>query len=62
MDSICESIACNRKCYLQVRVDAETGQTILEGMGELHLDIIHGRIKSEYGVESDLGPLQIAYR
>lgn len=31
-------------------------------MGELHIDIIHDRIKREYGIETYLGPLQIAYR
>lgn len=43
-------------------MNAETGQTILSGMGELHLDIIHSRIQQEYGIDADLGPLQIAYR
>ena len=37
-------------------------QTILSGMGELHLEIIHDRIKKEYKLETDLGPLQISYR
>ena len=47
---------------LQVRIEEDTGQTILEGMGELHLDIIQDRIQKTYGVPADLGPLQIAYR
>ncbi len=47
---------------LRVREDPETGQTILSGMGELHLDIIEDRIQKEYGVEAQLGPLQIAYK
>ncbi|XP_060617645.2 ribosome-releasing factor 2, mitochondrial [Anolis sagrei] len=47
---------------LKVRIDADTGQTILCGMGELHIEIIHDRIKREYGLETYLGPLQIAYR
>jgi hypothetical protein len=46
----------------QVEVNAETGQTILSGMGELHLEIIHSRLVKEYNVEADLGPLQVAYR
>ena len=46
----------------QVEVNAETGQTILSGMGELHLDIVNSRIRKEYGIETNLGPLQIAYR
>ncbi|NXM73738.1 RRF2M factor, partial [Serilophus lunatus] len=47
---------------LKVKPDPETGQTILCGMGELHIEIIHDRIKREYGIETYLGPLQIAYR
>ncbi|XP_062984002.1 ribosome-releasing factor 2, mitochondrial [Elgaria multicarinata webbii] len=47
---------------LKVKTDADTGQTILCGMGELHIEIIHDRIKREYGLETYLGPLQIAYR
>lgn len=37
-------------------------QTVLCGMGELHIEIIHDRIKREYGLETYLGPLQVAYR
>jgi elongation factor G len=47
---------------LRVKLDADTGQTILGGMGELHLDIVRDRILKEYGVEAYFGPLQIAYR
>ena len=47
---------------LRVHVDKETGETIIAGMGELHLDIIKDRIKKEYGVEVYLGSLQIAYK
>ncbi|XP_053444694.1 ribosome-releasing factor 2, mitochondrial isoform X2 [Nycticebus coucang] len=47
---------------LKVKVDPDSGQTILCGMGELHIEIIHDRIKREYGLETYLGPLQIAYR
>ncbi|XP_068609247.1 ribosome-releasing factor 2, mitochondrial [Brachionichthys hirsutus] len=47
---------------LTVRVDPESGQTILCGMGELHIEIIHDRIRREYGIETHLGPLQVAYR
>ncbi|XP_070780213.1 ribosome-releasing factor 2, mitochondrial [Enoplosus armatus] len=47
---------------LKVRVDSDSGQTILCGMGELHIDIIHDRIRREYGIETHLGPLQVAYR
>lgn len=47
---------------LKVKVDSDSGQTILCGMGELHIEIIHDRIKREYGIETYLGPLQVAYR
>ncbi|XP_032426815.1 ribosome-releasing factor 2, mitochondrial isoform X2 [Xiphophorus hellerii] len=47
---------------LKVRVDPDSGQTILCGMGELHIDIVHDRIRREYGIETHLGPLQVAYR
>ncbi|XP_074546205.1 ribosome-releasing factor 2, mitochondrial [Halichoeres trimaculatus] len=47
---------------LKVRVDPDSGQTVLCGMGELHIEIIHDRIRREYGIETYLGPLQVAYR
>ncbi|XP_062410902.1 ribosome-releasing factor 2, mitochondrial isoform X1 [Sardina pilchardus] len=47
---------------LKVRIDPDSGQTVLCGMGELHIEIIHDRIRREYGVETHLGPLQVAYR
>ncbi|XP_038621845.1 ribosome-releasing factor 2, mitochondrial [Tachyglossus aculeatus] len=47
---------------LKVRLDPDSGQTILCGMGELHIEIIIDRIKREYGLETYVGPLQIAYR
>uniref|UniRef100_A0AAX7SDK9 Tr-type G domain-containing protein n=1 Tax=Astatotilapia calliptera TaxID=8154 RepID=A0AAX7SDK9_ASTCA len=47
---------------LKVRVDPDSGQTILCGMGELHIEIIHDRIRREHGIETHLGPLQVAYR
>ncbi|TRY62967.1 hypothetical protein TCAL_04925 [Tigriopus californicus] len=47
---------------LHVNLSKETGQTVLSGMGELHLEIIRDRILKEYKVETDLGELMIAYR
>ncbi|MEE8659386.1 elongation factor G [Acetobacteraceae bacterium EV16G] len=47
---------------LQLKTDQETGQTILSGMGELHLDIIVDRLRREYGVEANVGAPQVAYR
>ena len=47
---------------LRVTHDAESGQTILSGMGELHLEVIRERIRSEYKVDADLGRLMVAYK
>lgn len=47
---------------LRVKYDENTMQTVLGGMGELHLDIIKSRLLTEYKIEADLGPLQIAYK
>ena len=47
---------------LKVKTDPDTGQTILAGMGELHLDIIRDRMKREFKVEATAGKPQIAYR
>lgn len=47
---------------LRVRIDDQTGQTILLGMGELHIDIIRDRLKREYNLETYLGPLNVNYR
>ena len=46
----------------RVTSDAETGQTIIAGMGELHLDIIVDRMKREFNVEAGIGRPQVAYR
>jgi elongation factor G len=47
---------------LRVRTDEETGQTILSGMGELHLEIIIDRMKREFKVEINQGAPQVAYK
>ena len=46
----------------RVRTDEESGQTIISGMGELHLDIIVDRMKREFNVEANVGKPQVAYR
>ncbi len=46
----------------RVRTDEETGQTIISGMGELHLDIIVDRMKREFAVAANVGAPQVAYR
>src|SRR4051794_6218717 len=59
-------IALNRLAQedpsFQVSTDHETGQTIIAGMGELHLEIIVDRMKREFGVEANVGKPQVAYR
>lgn len=45
-----------------IKVDHETGQTVIGGMGELHLDILVDRMKREFKVEADVGAPQVAYR
>lgn len=46
----------------QVELDEETGQTIIKGMGELHLDILVDRMRREFKVEANVGKPQVAYR
>ncbi|MGI9027221.1 MAG: elongation factor G [Candidatus Saccharimonadales bacterium] len=46
----------------RIRVDDETGQTIISGMGELHLEILVDRMKREFTVEANIGQPQVAYR
>ena len=59
-------IALNRLAQedpsFRVRTDEETGQTIISGMGELHLEILVDRMKREFGVEANVGAPQVAYR
>ncbi len=60
--SIGLSRLCSEDPSLQLSSDDETGQTILKGMGELHLDIIVDRLKREFKVEANVGAPQVAYR
>ena len=46
----------------RIKTDVETGQTIISGMGELHLEIIVDRMKREFNVEANVGEPQVAYR
>ncbi|MDN6374180.1 MAG: elongation factor G, partial [Brevibacterium aurantiacum] len=46
----------------QVELDEETGQTVIKGMGELHLDILVDRMRREFNVEANIGKPQVAYR
>src|SRR5690606_25665343 len=46
----------------RVRNDEETGQTVISGMGELHLDILVDRMRREFNVEANVGKPQVAYR
>jgi len=46
----------------RVRVDEDTGQTLISGMGELHLEVIVNRLRREYGVEAGVGRPQVVYR
>src|SRR5205809_1509983 len=59
-------IALNRLAQedpsFRVHTDEESGQTIISGMGELHLEIIVDRMKREFGVEASVGKPQVAYR
>ena len=52
----------NEDPSFRVRVEEESGQTIISGMGELHLDIIVDRMKREFSVEANIGKPQVAYR
>jgi len=66
MDQEKMGLALNRLAQedpsFRVRTDEETGQTIISGMGELHLEIIVERMKREFSVEANVGAPQVAYR
>jgi elongation factor G len=64
MDRLGQSLArlAQEDPSFRCAVDPETGQTIITGMGELHLEIIVDRMKREFGVEANVGKPQVAYR
>ena len=47
---------------ISVKVDEETEQVLISGLGELHLEILRDRIEIDYGINSHLGPMRVAYR
>ena len=55
-------LAAGEDPSFRVKSDEESGQTIIAGMGELHLDIIVDRMKREFKVEANVGAPQVAYR
>jgi elongation factor G len=63
-DKLSESLAklSDEDPTFKVKVDDETGQTLISGMGELHLEILVDRMKREFKVEANIGKPQVAYR
>jgi elongation factor G len=63
-DKLSESLSklADEDPTFRVSVDAETGQTLISGMGELHLEILVDRMKREFKVEANIGKPQVAYR
>lgn len=47
---------------IQVKEDEETGQLLVSGLGELHLEVLRDRIEIDYGISSNLGKMRVAYR
>ena len=58
---LCSRLAAEDPSF-RVKTDEESGQTIIGGQGELHLEIIVDRMKREFGVEANVGKPQVAYR
>jgi elongation factor G len=63
-DKLSESLAklSDEDPTFKIKVDEETGQTLISGMGELHLEILVDRMKREFKVEANIGKPQVAYR
>ena len=63
-DKLSESLAklSDEDPTFKVKVDDETGQTLISGMGELHLEILVDRMRREFKVEANVGKPQVAYR
>jgi len=64
MDKLSKALQClsQEDPTFKVSVDSETNQTVIAGMGELHLDILVDRMKREFKVEANIGAPQVAYR
>lgn len=61
MEALLENLA-KEDPSIGCKTDEESGQTLISGLGELHLEILRDRIELEYGIEAELGPMRVAYR
>lgn len=63
-DDLKKALACIERedPSIRVTIDAESGQTLISGMGELHLEVTHQRLIREYGVKAQMGDVRISYR